>query len=197
MSSESWRRYVIPEPERLKPKRHRGALVNYGPRELRLQETVIYEGGPDAFVQANPQLFATGTTSNDEGYAYWALLKIIGPEREIGKNGMTWYYQSKVGGGSNRPGGSIVDFVVEGTGPNKDIGIRIVTPFFHEQAGAFKRATDEEQRFSLLDNDIFVVDVNSRNYITDKSGAAVLREMRNAIEMREGFNPLFRHWGPS
>src|SRR5688500_7152664 len=108
--SEDWRAYVVPTRDRLTPKRHKGSLVSYGPDELHLRETEDYEGGPDSFVQSRPDLFATGTTSRDEGYFYWALLKTIGKEREIGKNGMTWYYQSKVGGGSNRAGGAVVDF---------------------------------------------------------------------------------------
>lgn len=193
--SDDWRAYVVPTKERLTPKRHKGSLVSYGPDELHLRETEVYEGGPEQFVQEHPELFATGTTSRDEGYFYWALLKRIGPERTIGKNGMVWYYQSKVGGGSNRAGGSIVDFLVEGVGPNLDIGIRIVTPFFHDKAGAFKRATDFEQQFSLLDQDIFTVDVNSRDYVNDPKGAAVMMVADNALAMRPSYNPLFRHWG--
>lgn len=193
--SESWRSFIIPEPEPLKPRRQRGNLINYGPDELRMRENVIPEGGPEEFVLNNPQLFATGTTSSDEGFAYWALLHIIGPEGTIGTTGLVWYYQSKVGGGSNRPGGAIVDFIVEGALPNWDIGIRIVTPFFHDNAGAFKRGTDAEQVYSLLDNGIFVVDVNSRDYINDPKGIAAIRVMSKAIETRPGYNILFRHWG--
>jgi hypothetical protein len=193
--SDDWRAYVVPTKERLTPKRHKGSLVSYGPDELHLRETEVYEGGPDSFVKSRPDLFATGTTSRDEGYFYWALLKIIGPERVLGKNGMIWSYQSKVGGGSNRAGGSIVDFLVEGIGPNLDIGIRIVTPYFHDKAGPFKRATDFEQQFTLLDQDIFVVDVNSRDYVNDDRGVAVMSVAKKALEMRPGYNPLFRHWG--
>lgn len=195
MSSRSWERYIVPSPERLIPKRHRGSIISYGPEELRLRETVVYEGGPEEFVKNNPQLFATGTTSRHEGYAYWALLHIIGKEREIGTNGLVWYYQSKVAGGSHRAGGSVVDFVVEGALPTLDIGIRVVTPFYHDEAGAFKRATDAEQVYGLLDNDIFVVDVHSNNYINDPKGAAVIKIMSDAIEGRGDVNPLFRHLG--
>ncbi len=194
MPSKSWEAYLVPHPERLKPRRHRGSLISYGPSELRLRETIVYEGSPDHFIDRNPQLFATGTTSRDEGYAYWALLKIIGTEREIGKNGMTWYYQSKVGGGSNRAGGAVVDFVVEGLGRNNDIGIRIVTPYFHEKAGSFKRATDAEQLFMLLDQGIDVADVNSRNYVLDPTGVAVLQIISKAIERRPDFNITMRRW---
>jgi hypothetical protein len=192
--SDEWLKYIIPEPERLKPKRHRGSIVSYGPEHLRLRED-SETGEAEEFVQAHPELFATGTTSRDEGYAYFALLHIIGEPGVIGKNGMVWYYQSKVGGGSNRAGGAIVDFIVEGVGPNLDIGIRIVTPHFHDQAGAFKRATDIEQVFMLMDQDIFTVDVNSRDYIGDPKGVAAIQAITNALEMRPSYNPLFRHWG--
>ena len=193
--SDDWRAYVVPTKERLTPKRHKGSLVSYGPDELHLRETEQFEGSPDDFVKNHPELFATGTTSRDEGYFYGALVKIIGPERAIGKNGMVWYYQSKIGGGSNRAGGSIVDFLVEGVGPNLDIGIRIVTPYFHDKAGPFKRATDFEQTFGLLDQDIFTVDVNSRDYIGTNEWGPVISIATKALEMRPNYNPLFRHWG--
>lgn len=192
---EAWRGFIVPEPERLKPRRHRRSIYNYGPEELGLRLNVILEGGPQEFVENNPQLFATGTTSSHEGYGYWALLHIIGPEGEPGRNGLVWFYQSKVAGGSNRPGGSIVDFIVEGALPTWDIGIRVVTPFFHDKAGPFKRAEDFEQQFSLLDNEVFVVDVNSRDYINDQTGRAAIAVYSKAIEARPGYNILFRHWG--
>ncbi len=194
---EAWRSFLVPEPEDLKPRRHRRSIYNYGPEELGMRENVVVEGGPEQFVRSNPQLFATGTTSSHEGYAYWALLKIIGNEGEVGRNGLTWYYQSEVRGGTNRAGGAIVDFVVEGALPDRDIGIRIVTPFFHDKAGAFKRGEDFEQQFFLLDQDIFVVDVNSRDYINDPTGKAAISAMTKAIDARPGYNILFRHWGIS
>lgn len=193
--SDDWRKYRVPEAEDLRPPRRRARLYSFGPNELHLRETVILEGGPDEFVRNNPQLFATGTTSRHEGYAYWALLKIIGPEGMPGKNGMVWYYQSKVGGGSHRPGGATVDFVVEGTGRNADLGIRIVTPFYHSQAGAGVRAFDEEQRFMLLDNDIFAVDVFSKSYINDNTGRAAIVTMARALESTPDYGPNFRSTG--
>jgi hypothetical protein len=148
--------------------------------------------GPERFVKDNPQLFATPQTSRDEGYAYWALLKLIGEPGVTGRNGMVWYYQSKVGGGI--PGSAVVDFVIETAGPNPLIGIRIVTSFFHSEAGPHKRASDLQQIFNLLNQDIMVIDVFSQNYINDKTGRAVLKSMSRAINGQEDFGPAHRRW---
>lgn len=189
-----WRKFLVPEKEPLKPPRRRGKIIGYGPAELHLRENVIPAYGPEAFVLNNPQLFATGSTSRDEGYAYWALLKIIGPERVMGEMGMTWYYQSKVSGGATKKGGSIIDFLVEKSGPGDDLGIRIVTPYRHTQAGPLKVAQDFEQTFSLVDNDIFAVDVYSRNYINDKTGRTVILTMKRALESQPDYSPIYHRF---
>jgi hypothetical protein len=189
---EEWRKYLVPESEPLLPRRHRGNLFSYGPDELRLREGIILLGGPEEFVRNNPQLFATGSTSSHEGYAYWALLKIIGPEAEPGSNGLTWFYQSKVSAGRDGDRLSIVDFLIEGTGNPMDLGIRIVTPWHHELQGAAVRAFDFEQVFRLLDQDIFVVDVRSVNYMNDRTGQDAIRVMNRAIQNRPDYNPYHR-----
>jgi len=190
--NEEWRKYLVPEKSDIKPRPHRGGLFVWGPEELRLRENVIPADGPDAFVKSNPQLFATSSTSAHEGYAYWALLKLIGPEGEPGKNGLTWFYQSKVNGGGGRAGGSVVDFLIEGYTRAVSLGIRIVTPFFHETQGADVRAFDFEQSFRLLDQDVFVVDVRSKFYMHDKSGQTVIRVMNRAIQNQPDYSPYHR-----
>jgi hypothetical protein len=189
-----WKKFVTPEadPYRVPPRRR--GLFYFGPRELGLRLNVDPAWGPEEFVKNNPQLFATGTTSRDEGYAYWALLKIIGEPEEIGKNGLIWYYQSKVGGGSNLPGGAIVDFVIDSVGPNPLKGIRVVTPHFHTETDPYKRASDEEQIFNLMNQNMLVVDVFSQNYIFDKTGRAVIKVMKNAINEQSDFGPNIRRW---
>lgn len=194
MPSIDWKKFVKPKKANLLPPRMRRNLVVYGFEELGLNRVVTLGGGPEVFVRNNPGLFATGTTSRDEGYFYWALLQLIGLPGEPGINGMVWYYQSKVSGGNTRAGGAIVDFVVEGVGPNNDIGIRIVTPYFHIQAGPLQRATDFEQEAFLLDQGIDVIDVYSANYIFDRTGKAVLRSARNALIANPDFGPLHRRW---
>lgn len=194
IKKRDWRSFLVPEKDPLRPPRRRGKIIGYGPQELHLRENVTSTQSPEYFVQTHPHLFATGTTSRDEGYAYWALLKIIGPEGVMGNFGMVWYYQSKVSGGSGRVGGSIIDFLVEKSGPGDDIGIRIVTPYRHIQAGPFVRAVDFEQTFSLVDNDIFAVDVFSHNYINDKTGRAVILSMKRAIESQPDFSPIYHRF---
>jgi hypothetical protein len=189
-----WKKFVNPQKDDTKPPQKMRGIYRYGQEILGLRLVVVPEEGPEAFVRSNPQLFATASTSRDEGYAYWALLKLIGEPREVGRNGMVWYYQSKVGGASNLPGGAIVDFVIETNGPNPLIGIRVVTPHFHLNAGAGKRATDLEQALALVNQDMMVVDVFSQNYIYDKSGKAVIKSMSRAINGMEDFGPAHRRW---
>lgn len=189
--TSDWKKFVVKSKNLLPIRQGRRGIFNYGQTHLGLRINVVNTDGPEQFVKANMRLFATGTTSRDEGYFYWALLKLIGPEREPGKNGLVWYYQSKVGQNS---GSAVVDFVIEGVGPNPQIGIRIVTPHFHINAGARKRASDFEQQFYLLDNNMLVVDVFSQNYINDPTGRAVLKAAAAAIEGRPDFGPNHRRW---
>ena len=188
-----WKKFVHPQKDPDKPPRRARGIFRYGPEILGLRLNVVPGDGPEDFVRKNPQLFATPSTSRDEGYAYWALLKLIGPPAQPGKNGMVWYYQSKIGGG-NLPGSAIVDFVVEVFGPNPLIGIRIVTPYFHLEGGPHKRASDLEQISNLLNQRMMVIDVFSQNYIYDKSGKAVLKSMHRAINGMEDFGPAHRRW---
>ncbi len=185
----NWRQFVHAKDPRLVPPGRIG-LINYGPQELGLRREVIEEDGPEAFVQSNPGLFATGSTSRDEGYGYWVLLKYIGKERETGKNGMIWYYQSKTG----EKGGAFatLDFVVENGA--RTIGIRVVTPWFHIQAGPSKRAFDMEQIAFLTGQGVDVVDVYSQNYVNDPTGRAAMKTFINAVSDVPDRLPLDRHW---
>jgi hypothetical protein len=187
-----WTKFIVNTPEHLIAPKRRKSLRYYGPEQLNLRKSVVFANGPEEFVQNNPHLFATGTTSRHEGYFYWGLFKRIGREGEPGKQGRTWFYQSKVGGGSNRPGGSIVDFIIEGVGPNPDLGVRIVTPYFHGQIGPYKRATDFEQSISLLDQDILAIDIDSRDYVGDPDGSAVLYAVDRVLNYQQSsFSPLY------
>lgn len=188
-----WKKFVQPQKDPALPPRRARGLFRYGQEILGLRLNITPGTGPEQFVRDNPQLFATPSTSRDEGYAYWALLKHIGPPGLPGKNGMVWYYQSKVGGG-NLPGSAVVDFVIEMFGPNPLIGCRIVTPYFHIQGGPHKRASDLEQIYNLLKQDMMVIDVFSENYIYDQTGRAVLKSMSRVINGQEDFGPAHRRW---
>jgi hypothetical protein len=187
----SWKVFVHPPDAALKLQRGRTGIIRYGPSYLGLRYEIHPSDGPEQFVQSNPQLFATGTTSRDEGYGFWALLKLIGPEGgEIGKNGMAWYYQSKTG--EKGSAFATVDFVIEIL--RKTIGIRVVTPWFHIQAGPAQRAFDEEQVYFLISQGMSVVDVYSQNYINDDTGRAALKVYSQAISDAPDLLPIARHW---
>jgi hypothetical protein len=171
--------------------RRNARLYTYGPRELGLQME-DESGGPEEFIRRHPNLFATSSTSAHEGYFFWALLKLIGPMEEIGKGGLIWYYQSRLLSSGGKAGGTIVDFLVEGVYPNKDLGIRIQTPFRHTGAGAITRAKDEEQALFMESKDIIPVDVYSINYMSDKTGQAVIKAANRALKADPDFSPLAR-----
>jgi hypothetical protein len=147
-------------------------MTYYGPSELKLRDIVVPEGGPMGFVKAHPELFHTGTTSTDEGFFYWAEERLLGPEGPEGG----WYYQS----GNADANAAIVDFRVSRSGGLPDLGIRIQSAYRHLGAGPFKAASDAEQIYTIMGNDMIVVDVWSEWYIGDLTGKAVLAVARQA-----------------
>jgi hypothetical protein len=189
---DDWRKFLVPEKDNLTlPRRGRG-LATYGPDELRIREDIVYEGGPVAFVRNNPQLFATSSTSAHEGFFYWGLVKKIGKEDAYGTNGLIWQYQVKMRGAAGGPGGAIVDFVISNTIHGLDLGVRIVTPYYHSGAGPLKRGEDFEQQYTMMDSGVFPVDVYSVNYISDPTGRAVLNAVDKAIAAQPDYSPLYR-----
>jgi hypothetical protein len=151
-------------------------IIQWGPAHLGLREEPVLEYGPAAFTAAHPELFRTGTTSADEGWFYWALLQkdVRGPEGQEGG----WQYQKRTG--YAKIGGATVDFVIYV--PNgRPIACRIVTPYFHEESGPEKAASDREQIGMLTDAGYDVVDAFSRLYMHDPSGLAVKSVAKRVI----------------
>lgn len=143
-------------------------LRSYGPAVAGLRnEAGVNVTGPLTFIHAHPEIFGGGTTSNSEGYIYWALLKILGPE------GDQWSYQSSVLGGRHSPGGAVVDFVLYL--PNAEIGLRIQTYRFHESAPVSKRMYDTEQLVDIFRADFLVIDIYEQDFIFDETGQAAIR----------------------
>ena len=147
------------------------ALFSYGPAILGLRENVIPEGGVVDFVNSHPNLFATGTTSRDEGFFYWSLMQLLGPEGDEGG----WLYQA----GNPDANQAVVDFLIKRPG-ERDLGIRIQSQYRHLGAGPLKAATDAEQVYALEDT-MDVLDVWSEWYIDDLTGRTVLAVARDAI----------------
>lgn len=151
----------------------RPTVLGYGPAFMGGREVVIPSGGPEAFVHANPGLFATSSTSREEGFFYWGCLKEIGPA------GQGWKYQSQVRNQGARAGQATVDFIIEAI--PRDLACRIVTPRFHLAAGPEQEVADQEQLDLLEEEGYEVVDVFSQMYMNDESGGAVRRVVRMVI----------------
>lgn len=166
-------------PNKLKAPRFPRAVVPTGPSVLQLNKKPAYVGGPGNA----PEDFIGGATSLSEWYIYWALLKILGPE------GDQWAYQESFLGGRYMPGGAVVDFVVyQG---EILIGLRIQTYYYHtgSPGGSVKHSSDLEQKVSLEENGMYVIDIYEQNYIHDETGQAAIQQVLMALELVEEFNP--------
>lgn len=163
-----WKKFLALAGEEI-PAPHT-SFIDYGPSVLGLRLDVVPQGGVVDFVNSHPELFATGTTSRDEGFFFWAELQLLGPEGPEGG----WYYQS----GNADSNSAVVDFRIHRPG-QRDLGIRIQSQYRHLSGGAFKQATDAEQVYALEDQ-MDVLDVWSEWYIGDLSGKTVLAVAREA-----------------
>jgi hypothetical protein len=159
-------------------------IISWGPAHLGLRQEPVLEYGPAAFTAAHPELFKTGTTSADEGWFYWALSQpdVRGPEGPEGG----WQYQKRVG--YAKVGGANVDFVIY-VAQGNPIACRIVTPYFHEEFGPEKQASDRNQVGTIQDAGYDVVDAFSRLYMHDPSGLAVKDTARRVIAKDPGLVP--------
>jgi hypothetical protein len=180
----SWTRFYHPRQEKLRPTL---SIIPYGPEGLHLRDEVHSTYGPEAFVNAHPEKFHTSSTTRDEGYFYWGLLQIRGPEGYEGG----WRYQSGVRPGGQKVGGATVDFVID-VPDGRPIACRIVTPF-HEGgfifAGPEKEASDEVQQFALEAQGYDVIDAYSKLWMGDESGGAVKRIVQRVLDKDPSFNP--------
>lgn len=150
-----YRRKVSRPPSLKKP-----PSVPLGPKweqELRVKSKLV--SGP-----GRPPLgFTSGRTSNLEWIVYWALFKILAPNRDPrqppfwGVDGM-FRYQSNYFGGRVR-GGTVLDFLVEYTPKTRtSVGIRVNGSRYHEQGNARRQAEDAALR-NRLSGTMIVVDI--------------------------------------
>jgi hypothetical protein len=179
-----WTKFYHPKKDPAPP---RMSIIPYGPEGLHLRDEVINISGPRAFVLNNQGLFHTSSTTADEGFFYWGLLEIRGPEGYVGG----WRYQSGVQPGGQKVGGATIDFVID-VPDGRPIACRVVTPF-HEGgfvfAGPEKEASDELQQFTLEEQGYDVIDAYSKLWMGDESGAAVKRIVQRVIDKDPTFNP--------
>lgn len=169
---------------KMKPPRPPRGTLPTGSRILGIgQDVPNVGGGPEAFLRTFNE---GGATSQSEGYIYWALLQVRGPEGDEGR----WDYQSSTLGGRHVAGGAVIDFTMYEN--DYEIGIRIQTFYFHlaSPEGSYKQADDLEQKVRLQDGtDIYVVDVYEQNYIHDPSGRAAIQQIVEAMSLVEEYNP--------
>lgn len=183
--SASWTKFYHPKKGDFIPPKI--SIIPYGPTELHLRDEVINISGPRAFVDAHPEKFHTSSTTVDEGFFYWGLLQVRGPEGAEGG----WRYQSGVQPGGQKVGGATIDFVID-VPDGRPIACRIVTPF-HEggfvYAGPEKEASDELQQFTLEESGYDVIDAYSKLWMDDESGGAVKRIVQRVIDKDPTFDP--------
>lgn len=178
----SWTAFYHPAKSPFEVPNH--TIIGWGPAHLGLRDDPEIQYGPSAFTKAHPELFATGTTSADEGWFYWALLQpdVRGPEGTEGG----WQYQKRTG--YTKIGGATVDFVIYVSEGNP-IACRIQTPYFHEEFGPEKTAGDRDQIGMLQDAGYDVIDAFSRLYMGDPSGLAVKNMAKRVINKDPGLVP--------
>ena len=141
-----------------------------------------FVGGPQAFVDAHPELFGGATVSAPEGYVYWALLQILGKPEVAG-----WTYQGKLAGGRHLPGGQMPDFEVWTTNP--PLIIRVQGERIHLQAGPRRIALDEEDALAAQNMGFRLIDVFPTQYVSDQTGQAVILIVRDALKGIQRPNP--------
>ena len=146
------------------------AITYRGPQEL--NRPVERRGGPGA----PPPGFVTATTSAEEWVGYWALAKAMqDPDSAHVRNppfwgGLDWGYQI----GDRVIGSAVIDYIVYL--PGETVGIRLVTEYFHGEAGPQKNAFDEAQLLSLS-RSFTIKDWYSQDFIEDASGESAVQSI--------------------
>lgn len=154
-----------------------GRLRSRGPQVL---GGGAYEDTPlEAFLRA---WVSSGTTSESEGFIYFALEKLLGPE------GVQWVYQESRLGGRHRLGGAVVDFIIYLAGLS--VGVRVQTYRFHMNVSPSQQAYDKNQLIALSDPSTMIIDVFEQQYIQDRTGQAAIRLMLEIINRQWRPNPL-------
>jgi hypothetical protein len=146
-----------------------------------------------------PPGFVTATTSRVEWWVYFALFKVLAPNRDPrdGRNGFIgipgiFGYQTAFEGGRNRTGGGqIIDFTIEPheltTG--QPVALRLQTERFHVFTDDIKQGREQLLR-SRLSRSYVVRDLYEQNFLFDPSGQAVVIAVKNALRGMTEPNPV-------
>jgi hypothetical protein len=171
------------------PKLKRFTAMPRGPHQFQPDgKRIIGPGEP-------PPGFIMPTNSITEWFVYWALARIfhnpldprVGP---FFGGWPDWTYQKAVDGGRKEPGGAVIDFVVYTKGPrNRGTALRVVTEYFHLFTSSQKQATDEMQK-ERISEFMDVIDLYDYTFLSDKTGAAVIKRVKEALGLIEYENVL-------
>jgi len=142
--------------------------------------------------------FTNGRTSDQEWVVYWALFKILAPNRDPrqppfwGVDGV-FRYQSSYFGGRVR-GGTVLDFLVQYTPKTRtNVGIRVQGSRYHEQGGARRQAEDAALR-NRLSGSMIVVDIWDYELLessgTPGDGQKAVVAVKRALGMLQGQSRL-------
>lgn len=175
------------KPPRL-PKPQRFPIKPTGPEHLRLGRRPLRVGiGPGE----PPIGFVGAHTSRTEWLVYWALFRLLAPNRNPRTPPFTgildvFAYQ-KIDDGGRIPGGSVTDFQVKT--PTGWIGIRVDTERWHIFADPTQQAKDLFIKTHLKAVQK-VVTIYEQDFIADDTGEAVCTVVALALKGIERMNPI-------
>lgn len=162
----------------------------YGPRILkRFAEMLIT---PDWSVP--PPGFLTsrnGTVSSEEWMIYAAISLVKkdppSPRQAPYNGGVTWQYQAPLGGGRLTRGGQVCDFLISATNYSSPICMRLQTAWHDILASPQK--IQQDLYLKTHSQGIKVIDINSKDFVWDKTLRAACRIVANALSGRETYSP--------
>ena len=161
-----------------------------GPRLYKLDPDHAKSGPGDP-----PPGFVTATTSGSEWLCYWAIAKVLKWPKDPRQGPFTgwpglWAYQWDVEGGRAQRGGQVADFVImPGNVVDGEILIRVQTSRYHVHTDYTKQASDAilQTRLARFGR---VVDIWEQDFVHDKSGQAVILEIKKALWGGKSSDPL-------
>lgn len=162
----------------------------YGPRILkRFAELVVvndWSVPPPGFLGSHK-----GTISADEWMVYAALALVKNdppnPRQPPFTGGVTWQYQAPLGGGRLTRGGQVCDFLIAASQYSSPICIRLQTAW-HDLL-ATPQKIQKDLYLKTHSQGIKVIDINSKDFVWDKTLRAACRIVANALSGRESYSP--------
>lgn len=145
------------------------------------------QGGPGE----PPAEFVGVWSSKTEWMVYWALCRLLAPEKDprkppfVGVEGVFAYQKAEDGG--RVPGGSVTDFAVNT--PTGWIGLRVETERWHIFTEAVRQVQDFFIKTHLRTMER-VISLYDQHFIFDSSGSAVIKVVAMALKGIELPSPI-------